>query len=143
MTTYYKNLLIGFIAGAIAVITAHEIINFVLLQAGLFPRVPWSMKPAVMTAVPQIVSDMFWGGLWGSLFAAIHERIPGGSLPVKGLLFGLIGPALIGVFVLVPLLKGGSLFLGGDPKLILGVLLILGGFGAALGWLYRELPKYV
>jgi hypothetical protein len=138
----FKNLLMGFVAGAIAVVTAHEIINFLLLQAGLFPRVPWSMAPAAGTGVPQIVSDMFWGGLWGVLFAMIQERIPGGSLPVKGLIFGSVGPALIGVFILVPLITGRfPLFFGGDPKLIISVLLILAGFGAAMGWLYGFLTS--
>lgn len=58
-----KNMLLGFAAGAIAVVTVHELINLVLLQAGVFPRVPWSMEPAVVTGLPQIVSDVFWGGL--------------------------------------------------------------------------------
>ena len=137
-----KNLIFGFIAGAIATVTVHEIINYVLLQAGIFPRVPWSMTPVAATGVPQIISDMFWGGLWGSLFAAIWTSVPGGNLPIKGLIFGLIGPALIGVFILVPLLTGRiPLFLGGDPKLIGSVLLILGGFGAFMGWLYGFLSK--
>ena len=139
-----KTLLMGFIAGAIAVATAHEIIDFLLLKAGLFPRVPWSMEPAAMTGAPQIVSDMFWGGLWGVLFALIQDRMPGGSLWAKGLIFGLIGPALIGVFILVPLITGRfPLFLGGDPKLIISVLLILTGFGAAMGWLYGFLTSRV
>lgn len=132
-----KSLLMGFLAAAIAVVTVHELINLALLQAGLFPRVPWSMEPAAMSGVPQILSDMFWGGLWGVLFALIHDSIPGANLAIKGLIFGLVGPALIGVFILVPLITGRfPLFFAGDPKLIVSVLLILAGFGAAMGWLY-------
>ena len=48
------NILLGFAAGAIAVVTVHEFINFLLRQAGVFPRVPWSMEPAAMTGLPQI-----------------------------------------------------------------------------------------
>jgi len=140
----FKHLLIGFVAGAIAVVTAHEIIDWVLLKAGLFPRVPWSMQPAAVTGVPQIVSDMFWGGLWGVLFALVQDRAPGGSLWLKGLIFGLIGPALIGVFILLPLITGRfPLFFGGDLKPIISVLLILAGFGAALGWLYGFMASRV
>jgi hypothetical protein len=132
-----KNLILGFVAGAIAVVTVHEIVNFVLLQAGVFPRVPWSMEPAAMTGLPQIVSDAFWGGLWGVLFALIVDSIPGGSFTIKGLIFGIVGPAIIGVFILVPLITGRfPLFFGGDPKLIGSVLLILAAFGAGMGWLY-------
>lgn len=137
MNVSLKNLLMGFLAAAIATITVHELINFVLLQAGLFPRAPWSMSPAAVTGVPQVLSDTFWGGLWGMLFALIQGSIPGGNLTVKGLIFGVVGPALIGVFILLPLITGRfPLFFGGDPKLIVSVLLILGGFGAAMGWLY-------
>jgi hypothetical protein len=132
-----KSLALGFIAGAIAVVTAHEIINFILLQAGLFPRVPWSMEPAAVTGVPQIVSDMFWGGVWGILFVLLYGIIPGGSPTVKGLVFGILGTAVLGVFILVPLITGRfPLFFGFDPMPILSVLLILAGFGAAMGWLY-------
>ena len=137
-----KNILLGFAAGAIAVVTVHEIINFLLLQAGVFPRVPWSMAPAAMTGLPQIVSDVFWGGLWGGLFAFIQDSIPGDSLTIKGLIFGIVGPAIIGVFILVPLITGRfPLFFGGDPKLIVSVLLILAGFGAAMGWLLGSLRR--
>ena len=90
-----------------------------------------------MTGLPQILSDAFWGGLWGVLFALIVSRIPGRSLVVRGLVFGIVGPAIIGVFILVPLITGRfPLFFGGDPKLIVSVLLILGAFGAGMGWLY-------
>ena len=135
-----KNLLIGFIAGAIATVTAHEIIALVLLKAGLFPRVPWPMTPAAGTGVPQFISDMFWGGLWGVLFAAAWSLVPGSSLTMKGLIFGVLGPALLGVFILVPLLTGRiPIFLGGDLQKIACVLLILGGFGAAMGFIYQKL----
>ena len=132
-----KKLVLGFVAGVIAVVTAHEIINFILYTGGIFPRVPWSTTPAAMTGVPQIVSDGFWGGLWGILFALISDKIPGGNLTVKGLIFGILGPAILGVFILVPLITGRfPLFFGFDPQLLGSVLLILAGFGAAMGWIY-------
>lgn len=70
------KLFLGFAAGAIAVVTAHKIIDYVLYTAGIFPRVRWSISPAAITGVPQIVSDAFWGGLWGVLFALITVRVP-------------------------------------------------------------------
>ena len=142
MNLSIKNLALGFVAAAIATVTVHEFINFVLLKAGLFPRVPWSMAPAAVTGVPQIVSDMAWGGLWGSIFAAIYPSVPGHGLTMKGLIFGILGPALVGVFILLPLLTGRfPLFFGGDPKMIGSVLLILAGFGATTGFLYGKLAK--
>ena len=140
--TLLTRILLGFVAGAVAVVTAHEIIDYILHAAGIFPRVPWSMTPAAVAGVPQIVSDMFWGGLWGILFALISDRVPGGNLTVKGLIFGIVGPAILGVFILVPLITGRfPLFFGGDIKLLGSVLLILAGFGAAMGWLYGFLAS--
>lgn len=134
------TLLLGFVAGAIAVVTAHEIINYILLKLGMFPRVPWSLESAAVTGVPQIISDAFWGGVWGIVFAALYAMLPGDGPTLKGLIFGVIGPALLGVFILVPLLTGRfPMFFGGDLKMIISVLLILSGFGAAMGYIFSKL----
>ena len=95
------------------------------------------MDPAGPFEIPQIASDALWGGLWGVIFALILGDVPKGSMTFKGILLGMIGPALIGIFILVPLLTGRiPLFLGGDGNLIGSVLLITAGFGAATAWLY-------
>jgi hypothetical protein len=133
----WKKLAFGFIAGVIAVMTVHEIIDYALYAAGVFPRVPWSSEPAPVTGVPQFVSDAFWGGMWGVLFALLSDKLPGGSLTVKGLIFGVVATAILGVFILVPLITGRfPLFFGFDPKMLGSVLLILAGYGATLGFLY-------
>jgi hypothetical protein len=122
----------------------HEVINLILLTAGVFPRVPWSMEPAAVTGVPQIVSDAFWGGVWGILFVLLYSFVPGSSSTLKGLIFGILGPAIVGIFILVPLITGRfPLFFGFDPALIGSVLVILAGFGAAMGWLYGFLDSRV
>ncbi|HIE68763.1 MAG TPA: hypothetical protein EYP98_00625 [Planctomycetes bacterium] len=137
-----KSMVLGFIAAAIAVVTVHELISYILLQAGMFPREPWSMNPAAVTGVPQIISDMFWGGVWGILFALIYPFIPTNSPTLKGLIFGIVAPAIMGVLIALPLLTGRfPLFFGFDAKLVGSVLLILAGFGAAMGWLYGVLSR--
>lgn len=145
--TSFKSLMLGFIAGVIATVTVHELISYALLQQGLFPRVPWSMEPVALgplanLGIPHIVSDMFWGGVWGAVFALIWGNPPQGPLTIKGALLGIIGPAIIGVFTLVPLLTAKfPLFFGGDISMIWPVLVILAGFGAATGWLYGFLTS--
>jgi len=132
-----KSVVIGFIAGAIAVVTVHELIDYALLQAGYFPRVPWSTTPAAVTQIPQIASDILWGGLWGAVFALILGNKPHGSMTLRGALLGILGPALVGVFILVPLITGRfPMFFDGDQNMIGSVLLIAAGFGAATAWLY-------
>jgi hypothetical protein len=135
-----KAMVLGFLAGAIATITVHEIISAIFANPNVWtgwPRRSWNMDPAALTGVPQILSDTFWGGLWGALFPVIFGTMPKGPLTFKGLFFGLIGPALLGVFILMPLLTHRiPLFMDGNISLIIPVLFILGGFGAFLGWLY-------
>jgi len=133
-----KAIILGFIAGAIATVTVHEVISWLFLNFWTgWPRPSWSMTPAAYTGVPQIMSDTFWGGVWGALFPLVFGTMPRGPLTFKGLLYGLIGPALIGVFIAVPLMTGRfPPFFGGDMSKIIPVLTILGGFGASLGWLY-------
>lgn len=137
-----NKLAAGFFAAALSTVTVHEIIKGVLFQLGWFPKAPWSLAPVAVTGVPEIISAMFWGGVWGVLFALLYGLIPGRGATLKGLIFGIVGPALLGVFILIPLITGWfPLFFGGDIKLIVSVLLILSGFGAAMGWLYARFAR--
>jgi hypothetical protein len=137
---WLKSILLGFVAGAIATVTVHEIISAIFNNPNLWtgwPRSSWRMDPAEMTGVPQILSDMFWGGLWGSLFGLILGSRPQGSMTIRGAILGLVGPALIGVFLVIPIFtQRFPVFFGGDSSKIIPVVCILAGFGAATAWLY-------
>ncbi|MFM9938827.1 MAG: hypothetical protein ACKVP7_04950 [Hyphomicrobiaceae bacterium] len=141
------NLLLGFIAAAIAVVTVHQGIVFVLTQIGLIKGTPWSLSPIKPWGMPQIVNSMFWGGLWGVLFAVIHDKLPGGAMWLKGLIFGLI-ITVISNWTLLPLIKGHVfgqpnqiLFAGWDPTRMLATVLILTGFGIATGIIYGLIAR--
>ncbi len=138
-----KSILLGFIAGAIATVTVHELISWIFLNYWTgWDRVSWNMDPVSNSiypdfALPRILNDMFWGGLWGSLFGLILGSRPEGALTLRGMILGLIGPAILGVFLAVPLLTGRfPPFFGGDMSKIIPVLFILAGFGAVTAWLY-------
>lgn len=125
-----KALAVGFLAGALAVPVFHQGMVLVLHLAGQLPNFPWQMRPVPPFNVPTLVNQMFWGGVWGLVFAAIVESLPGRSLWLKGVLFGLLGPWLLGNGLLVPLIKGGPLFFGfAVPRMITGALI-----GAAFGF---------
>lgn len=139
-----QSLLLGFIAAAIAVITVHQVIVYLLAAYKFLPAssVAWSMRPVPPWGVPQLVNGMFWGGLWGALFAAVWPKLPGGAMWLRGLIFGLL-VAVFSNWLLVPLIKGtlfkvpNQLFFGGfDPGRMLATLAIMAGFGATLGLIY-------
>jgi hypothetical protein len=138
-----KTIVLGFIAGAIATLTVHEFVSWIFNNPAVWtgwPRTSWSKEPFEVAGlgiqIPVLFNAMFWGGVWGSVIALILGARPQGSTTLKGALLGLLGPALIGLFVLVPVLKGLPLFFGGDSAKIIPALCILTAYGAATAWLY-------
>ncbi len=138
MTLSPYTLLLGFLAAAISVIVVHQGIVFALNKAGIWPAKPWSMAPIGPYKVPTIVNSVFWGGLWGVVFAAIQRYIPGDTVWQQGLVFGWL-MALVSNFTILPLIKGQPLFMGSDARKIAIVLAILSGFGIATALLFRWL----
>jgi hypothetical protein len=133
--TSLKSIIFGFIAGALATVTVQALINYLLSLGGI--GVPWSVEPIPGFDFPPIVFNAALGGLWGIVFALILGDVPKGSMTLKGALLGILGPALVGVFVLVPILTSKiPLFFNGDVNLIWPMVVILAGFGAATAWLY-------
>jgi hypothetical protein len=144
-----KALILGFIAGAIATLTVHELVKGVFFDAGVIALKPWDMTPIdsgpFAGSLPKIASATLWGGVWGALMGMAFGREPEGSMTLRGLAFGITGPALIGVFLLVPLFKGTAPFLGGNLEAMGAVLCILAAWGAVAAWLlglfsYSRLP---
>jgi hypothetical protein len=84
---------------------------------------------------------MFWGGLWGAVFAAVVEAMPGRGLWLKGVIFGLLGPWFIGTGLLVPLIKGGPVLFGFSvPRMLIGAA-IGAAFGLGLAIIYGVLRE--
>ena len=130
------GLLLGFIAGALAFVTVHELLSQWLLNNGHASRVPWPMEISALTGYPQIATDAGVAGLWGALFSLILGNPPHGSMTLRGALLGLIGPAVLGTLVVPPLMANAPLFFGNDVNLIWPVLSLGAAFGAATAWLY-------
>jgi hypothetical protein len=136
---------LGFIAAAISVLVVHEGIIYLLGMSGFLPppNRGWSMTPGIAPwGVPRLVNNIFWGGLWGALFALIYEWVPGGWSWLKGLIYGL-AIVVVSNWILLPLIKGQVfgqanqvLFGGWNPTRMVAVALIVGGFGLGLGIIY-------
>lgn len=136
MGSFFKALALGFVAGVIVFVTVHELVSLWLLNSGFATRVPWSMDQSALSGYPQGLVDALWGGVWGALFGLILGQPPKGSMTVRGALLGLVGPAVIGALVAVPLIHGAQPFLNADINAIWPVLLAGAAFGAAAAWLY-------
>ena len=128
-----RDLVLGFLAGALAVVTFHQGMVFLLSSVDLIQSRVYAMRGVPPFGVPTILNQMFWGGLWGLLFAAVADTLPRWPLLLLGFTFGVLGPVLVSWFVVAPL-KGLPLAAGGVPQRMLASVLINGcwGIGAAL-----------
>jgi hypothetical protein len=144
----FGRMVLGFIAAALSVLIVHEGIIQLLHTAGYIPGRGWAMKPAIAPwGVPRLVNNVFWGGLWGVLFALLYQWIPGGMAWLKGLIFGLF-IVVVSNWLLLPLIKGQMfgypnqvLFGGWNPTRMWIVALIVGGFGLGLGIIYGLIAR--
>lgn len=139
----------GFIAGALAVLVFHQGMYVILQQIGL----PLRGSPFNMAAnkeafgMPFLFNSMFWGGLWGIVFAYTINLLPGPNW-LRGFVFGCLGPILIGGWLLVAFFKGTPYFGGAFGKDGFNILawrntffLNAVGFGIGLGLLYPWLAS--
>lgn len=121
-----RTLVIGFIAGSLAVFFFHQIAIWFLVG-----RIPWSnWTPVAPFGVPAILNTAFWGGVWGVVLAIFARRFPKGvAYLLAAFLFGAVLPTLVGWF-LVPLLKGGAF---GPRGVWYNAFLINGAWGLGAG----------
>ena len=141
------RIVLGFVAAAISVLVVHEAIIYGLTQYGLIRGTPWGLQPIPPYGVPRLANNVFWGGLWGVLFALVYNWLPGGMAWLKGLIFGLF-IVVVSNWILLPLIKGQVfgqanqvLFSGWNPERMLAVALIVGGFGLGLGIIYGLIAR--
>jgi hypothetical protein len=148
MSTPLTRAGLGFVAAALSVLIAHESIVQILNILGRVQRQGWTLTPPVAPfGVPYLVNLIFWGGLWGILFAYIHPLLPGRMMWLKGLIYGLI-IVVLGGWIAVPLIKGQMfgipnqpLFAGFDVQRMLNSALIVGGYGLGLGIIYGLIAR--
>ena len=144
---------LGFIAAAISVLIVHQTIIFVLGRYGMTRSVPWTMTPigyGPLPWLPLIVNSVFWGGLWGVVFALLYESLPGGWSWLKGLIFGIL-VVVLSNWIFLPLIRQYVFnyppqplfagFNGPNPMVLLPGFLILAGFGLGLGLIYGLLAR--
>lgn len=142
-----KAIVLGFVAGVIAYVTFHEIVNAIFNNESYWigwGRPSWDFS-ANPQGVPYLVSGALVGGAWGALFPILFGSMPRGALTFKGLFYGLIGPAILGAMIIYPLAMqygpqyeglAQGLFLDGQASSIVPTLAKYAAFGASLGWLY-------
>ena len=99
-----RKLVLGFVAGFLAVLLFHQPAVVLLAHAGLIKAGVYSLAATPPFGVPQVISLSFWGGIWGIVLALVEQRFPrGGFYWLYAFLFGAIFPTLVAWFVVSPL----------------------------------------
>ena len=134
-----RTIIAGFIAGFIAVLVFHQGTAFLLYKFGNgIPAVvsvfgqtppPYNMAPTRPLGVPTVLSQSFWGGVWGVVLALLLARLRPPAI-LFSTVFGALALTAVAV-TLVPYLKGLPTWNGAIPW---RSLLYNGawGFGTAL-----------
>jgi hypothetical protein len=148
------RIILGFVAGMLAVLLIHQPVIAGLAAAKLLPASavaynmePMKTAPAMVASTvaglgagiglkgwPTLFNTVFWGGMWGLFYALTFARLPVGGW-LKGLLLG----AFIMVFsswMLMPWIRGQPLFAGYDPMRMAVTAMIALPFGIATGIIF-------
>jgi hypothetical protein len=131
-TPLSRWILVGFVAGALAVLIFHQGAAALLHSLGFTPRAPYNMQATQPLGVPQLWSITFWGALWGVLLAASFARLEGGRLLAASLVFGAVLPTLVAWFVVAPL-KGQPMAGGFAPMTMAIGPIVNGAWGLGTG----------
>jgi hypothetical protein len=134
-------LALGFLAGAIAVLTFHQGAIALLTATGAINGNVYSLRPVAPFGVPQIASSAFWGGAWGAVFAALAPRdLRGAGYWLAGIALGALALPMVGWFIVAPL-KGQPIAAGWNGARMGLSMLINGAWGLGVAVFYRMLQR--
>jgi hypothetical protein len=126
----------AFAAGFVATLLFHQSLFWLLTLKGGAPYPPWDLTPVPPFGVPKIISLSFWAGVWGVVLWPLVRRFTGGKYFGVAISAGALGPTALSLLVIFPL-KGMPILGGGDPKLIVGAMIINGFWGLGYALLLR------
>jgi len=142
-----KVITLGFVAGLLAVLIFHQGTVFLLntYANGMPDVVAWigrtgpafNMTPIAPLGVPNVISQGFWGGMWGIVLASVIRFTPVPDL-LFGFVFGAFAVTLV-AFTLVATPMGLPTFAGGNQQVWLRSGLLNGAWGWGTAFLLRPL----
>lgn len=132
-----RTVVCGFIAGAVAYLVFHQGAFWALTQAGVVKATTWSTASTRPWGVPQVLSLVFWTGLWGVLGAFVVPRL---KLPawLAWVLFAAVIVTLANWFIVLPL-KGAPVGGGFRMPGVVVAPLVYAFWGLGMWLIYRAL----
>lgn len=134
---------LGFAAGALGFLLAHQPFVYLLAQLGLGSGNPiYSFAPVAPWGVPRVVSLAFWSGLWGIAFAfVLFPKLPrGAAYWILAPLLGGLAVAAVSWFIVAPL-RGQPMAAGGNVQRLAIGWLVNGFFALGATIVYTFLAR--
>jgi hypothetical protein len=139
MPTPFPRALLGFLAGALAVVTFHQGMVQLLHAFGLTSSAAYSFAPVPPFGVPRMLNLCFWGGLYGVVLGLARPRLPA-PLWLSGVVLGII--ASLAGMTLVAWIKGNPVMNNWAAWPIARSLIVNAAWGLGTGlFLTAMLPR--
>jgi hypothetical protein len=137
MSDAMSRAIMGFIAGAVSVLTFHQGMIGLLNALHVIQFAPFPMSRVGPLGVPHVFDLAFWGGVWGVLFGLVAPRLSGPEW-LKGIGLG-VAANLVAWFVIPPL-RGAPIIHGWQVRPIVDGLIINCFWGLGVGLI---LPSFL
>jgi hypothetical protein len=123
---------IGFIAGALGVLTLHQALLWVLHALQFAPWQAYRLDPTRPFGVPQLLSSAFWGGAWGMLIYRLAlSQVSRVQAWVTAIAAAAFLPT-VAAAVLIALHRGASLGTTSKLQALAASIVINGAWGASI-----------
>ena len=131
-----------FLCGFLAVLIFHQGAIQMLFKSGIIANGPYQMRAIPPLGVPAIMNQAFWGGMWGIVFGLLQPYFTKRVHPLTiGFAFGILGPTMLGWFVLSPM-RGGPVAAGFVLDNMARGIFINGMFGVGVAALLMLAHRY-
>lgn len=126
-----KRVILGLIAGAVAVLVFHQTTLQILFWCGMAPQAAFRVANVAPFDAPMVVSITFWGAVYGGLYGAALPHLP--RLTIARALMAGVFALLMSWFVVRPL-AGHAIAFGWQtaPMLRSAVAALMWGLGLTL-----------
>jgi hypothetical protein len=135
------NYVKAFVAGFLSTLLFHQGMLALLHALNPAAPAPFRMAATAPFGVPAVISLAFWGGLWGMALWLVIRARTGAAYWSWATIIGAVAPSAVALLLVMPL-KGMAVAGGGDPKVIVGALLLNGAWGIGVALLMRLLQRF-
>jgi uncharacterized membrane protein YagU involved in acid resistance len=131
--------------GMVAGLAATVVLSMIMLMKGMMGLMPELNVIGMLAGMMKSSATMAWVAhfmigaiVWGVLFAVLHEKLPGNSSLIKGIVFG-IGAWVLMMIAVMPMAGAGMFGMKLGMMAPIMTLMLHAVFGAVLGGVFAKL----